>query len=168
MRNVGSGGAIEGSTHLRELIAQTYEHQALENVVVTHGAIGANALVHQTLVEPGDRVISVLPTYQQHYSIPESYGADVQILRLRAENGFLPDLNELRTLATPGTKWSDRLRAWMASLGTRHARGSVWLQARASIRPARPDRGDGSELDRHAAARLLDCLRLGRCENFCR
>lgn len=97
-------GEIEGSARLRQLIAGTYERQAPENVVVTHGAIGANALVHETLVEPGDRVISVLPTYQQHYSIPESYGADVQILRLREENGFLPDLDELRALATPGTK----------------------------------------------------------------
>ena len=75
-------GAIEGSERLRRLIAAMYDKQAMENVVVTHGAIGANALVHETLVEPGDRVISVLPTYQQHYSIPESYGADVQILKL--------------------------------------------------------------------------------------
>ncbi|HNB25540.1 MAG TPA: aminotransferase [Alphaproteobacteria bacterium] len=97
-------GAIEGSERLRGLIAGLYEKQKIENVVVTHGAIGANALVHETLVEPGDRVISVLPTYQQHYSIPESYGADVQILRLRAEHGFLPDLAELRRLAIPGTK----------------------------------------------------------------
>lgn len=97
-------GAIEGSERLRRLIAGLYEKQALENVVVTHGAIGANALVHETLVEPGDRVISVLPTYQQHYSIPESFGADVQILKLTAEHGFLPDLEELRRLATPGTK----------------------------------------------------------------
>ena len=66
-------GAIEGSDRLRGLIAGLYERQAVENVVVTHGAIGANALVHETLVEPGDRVISVLPTYQQHYSIPESF-----------------------------------------------------------------------------------------------
>ncbi|MGJ7042084.1 aspartate/methionine/tyrosine aminotransferase [Shinella sp. BE166] len=97
-------GAIEGSERLRRLIAAMYDSQAMENVVVTHGAIGANALVHETLVEPGDRVISVLPTYQQHYSIPESFGADVQILKLTAERGFLPDLTELRRLATPGTK----------------------------------------------------------------
>lgn len=97
-------GAIEGSDRLRGLIAGMTETAQRDNVLVTHGAIGANALVHQTLVEPGDRVISVLPTYQQHYSIPESYGADVRILRLREENGFLPDLDELRTLATPGTR----------------------------------------------------------------
>jgi aspartate/methionine/tyrosine aminotransferase len=97
-------GAIEGSGRLRALIAELYDTQAAENILVTHGAIGANALVHETLVEPGDRVISVLPTYQQHYSIPESYGADVQILRLHAENGFLPDLKELEKLAIPGTR----------------------------------------------------------------
>ncbi|MGO4436301.1 aminotransferase [Rhizobium sp. RAF56] len=97
-------GAIEGSDRLRGLIAGLYDCQALDNVTVTHGAIGANALVHETLVEPGDRVISVLPTYQQHYSIPESYGADVQILKLTEESGFLPDLAELRRLATAGTR----------------------------------------------------------------
>jgi aspartate/methionine/tyrosine aminotransferase len=97
-------GAIEGSAWLRGLIAGLYDKQAMENVVVTHGAIGANALVHAALVEAGDRVISVLPTYQQHYSIPESIGADVQILRLTAEQGFLPDLAELQRLAVDGTK----------------------------------------------------------------
>ncbi len=97
-------GAIEGSERLRGLIASLYAKQAIENVVTTHGAIGANALVHETLVEPGDRVISVLPTYQQHYSIPESYGADTQILRLTEATGFLPDLQELQRLAIRGTK----------------------------------------------------------------
>lgn len=97
-------GAIEGSERLRKLVAGLYDKQNAENVVITHGAIGANALVHETLVEPGDRVISVLPTYQQHYSIPESYGADVQILKLTEKTGFLPDLEELKRLATPGTK----------------------------------------------------------------
>ncbi|MFL9918483.1 aminotransferase [Paraburkholderia fungorum] len=97
-------GAIEGSTRLREAIASMYTRQAPDNLIVTHGAIGGNALVYQTLVEPGDTVISVLPTYQQHYSIPESYGADVRILKLREENGFLPDLAELRSLVNDKTR----------------------------------------------------------------
>ncbi|MCC7126568.1 MAG: aminotransferase [Acidobacteria bacterium] len=97
-------GAIEGTERLRAAIAALYDTQEARNVLVAHGAIGANALLYATLVEPGDRVISVQPTYQQHYSIPESYGADVRILRLRKENGFLPDLDELRQLATRGTK----------------------------------------------------------------
>jgi aspartate/methionine/tyrosine aminotransferase len=96
-------GAIQGSNGLRDNIAALYDRQGRENIVVTHGAIGANALIHETLVSPGSRVISVLPTYQQHYSLPESYGAEVKILGLREENKFLPDLNELKALATPDT-----------------------------------------------------------------
>ncbi len=97
-------GAIEGSERLRGNIASLYTRQKPENVTITHGAIGANALLYATLVEPGDRVISVLPTYQQHYSIPESLGADVQVHKLREENGFLPDLDAIARLITPNTK----------------------------------------------------------------
>jgi aspartate/methionine/tyrosine aminotransferase len=92
-------GAIEGSERLREAIASLYETKSASDVLVTHGAIGANALVYQALVGPGDVVVSVLPTYQQHYSIPESLGAEVRPLWLRAEGGFLPDLDRLRELA---------------------------------------------------------------------
>ena len=97
-------GAIEGSDRLRGLIAGLYERQAIGNVLVTHGAIGANALVYETLVEPGDRVIAVHPTYQQHHAIPASFGADLVLLPLREAHGFLPDLAELDRLASPGTK----------------------------------------------------------------
>ena len=97
-------GAIQGSDRLRDAICTMYAKQTRKNIVVTHGAIGANALVHETLVEPGDHVISVRPTYQQHYSIPESYGADVDILQLRPENGFLPNLAELKAMVRPETK----------------------------------------------------------------
>ncbi|WP_392566238.1 aminotransferase [Utexia brackfieldae] len=97
-------GAITGSVRLRTNVAKLYEKQDKDNVLITHGAIGANALIYETLVEPGDHVIAVLPTYQQHQSIPKSYGAKVDLLRLRPENQFLPDLNELKQLITPKTK----------------------------------------------------------------
>jgi len=97
-------GAIEGSDRLRDAIATLYDRQSRDNILVTHGTIGANALVHQALISRGDKVVSIVPTYQQHYSIPESIGADVRLLQLRAEDNFLPDFEELRTLATPGTR----------------------------------------------------------------
>ena len=97
-------GAIEGSDRLRTAIAGLYTSQSIANVLVTHGAIGANALVYQALVAAGDRIVTIVPTYQQHYSIPESLGADVRRLHLHAENGYLPDVEELRRLVTPGTK----------------------------------------------------------------
>lgn len=97
-------GAIEGSTRLRNAISALYDNQEIENITVTHGTIAANMLLHKSLISKGDRVVSIVPTYQQHYSIPESIGADVQILRLRAQDQFLPDLEELRRLTTPQTK----------------------------------------------------------------
>ena len=97
-------GDIEGSDRLRAAIAALYENQKRENILVTHGTVGANSLVHQSLISRSDKVISVIPTYQQHYSIPDSIGANVHLLYLRAENGFLPDLDELRAMATPGTR----------------------------------------------------------------
>lgn len=97
-------GPIPGSPRLRGLVAGLYTAQGPDNVLISHGAIGANALVHATLVEPGDHVVAVVPTYQQHYSIPDSYGARVDHLPLREENGWLPDLDELDRLVTQDTK----------------------------------------------------------------
>lgn len=97
-------GAIDGSDCLRDSVCDLYTRQKRENIIITHGTIGANALIYETLVAPGDHVISVHPTYQQHYSIPESYGADVDLLHLREENAFLPDLDELRAMMRPGTR----------------------------------------------------------------
>lgn len=97
-------GAIKGSGRLRRAICSLYEEQTVDNVVVTHGTIGANMLVHKALVAAGDRVVAVVPTYQQHYSIPASIGADVHTLKLREENNFLPDLDALRALVVDGTR----------------------------------------------------------------
>ncbi len=92
-------GAIEGSERLKAAISALYDRQGPENVIVTHGTIGANHLVHTALVGPGDVVVTVVPTYQQHYSIPEACLAEVRLVRLRPENGFLPDLEELAQAA---------------------------------------------------------------------
>lgn len=97
-------GAIEGSDRLRAAIAGLYADQAPGDVIVTHGTIGANALVYRAMIEPGDRVVSVVPTYQQHTAIPESLGADVVPLDLREADGWLPDLDLLRELVIPGTR----------------------------------------------------------------
>ncbi len=97
-------GAIEGSVRLRTAIASLYDQQKVANVLVTHGTIGANMLIHKSLVSAGDKVIAVVPTYQQHYSIPASIGAEVCQLKLREENRWLPDPDALRDLAVAGTR----------------------------------------------------------------
>ncbi len=97
-------GDIEGLPDFRQGVCGLYRTLSNENIVPTHGASGANHHVFYSLISPGDRVVSIMPTYQQLYSIPESFGADVQILQLSRENDYLPDLDELRRLVTPETK----------------------------------------------------------------
>ena len=92
-------GDITGAPRLRQQIAALYEAVDPDDVLITQGAIGANFLAQYTLVEPGDRVVCVQPTYQQLYAVPASFGADVRLLRLRPADGFLPDVDELRALA---------------------------------------------------------------------
>ena len=97
-------GDIEGAPAFKEGICKLYKTISPDDIVPTHGATGANHHVFYSLIEPGDRVISIMPTYQQLYSIPESYGADLQIVNLSKDNGYLPDIEEIKKLAVPGTK----------------------------------------------------------------
>lgn len=97
-------GAIEGSSDLKEGIASLYRTIAPQEIVPTHGASGGNHHVFYSLINPGDKVISIMPSYQQLYSIPTSLGADVKIMHLKKENGYLPDVDELKKLAEGGVK----------------------------------------------------------------
>lgn len=97
-------GAIEGSSDLKEGIASLYRTMAPQEIVPTHGASGGNHHVFYSLINPGDKVTSIMPSYQQLYSIPASLGADVKIMHLKKENGYLPDVDELKKLAEGGVK----------------------------------------------------------------
>ncbi len=97
-------GDIVGAPALREGISRLYRTAEPGEVITTHGAAGANHHVFYSLVEPGDRVVSIMPSYQQLTSIPESFGADLRVLHLKKEQGYLPDPDELRAMCVPGTK----------------------------------------------------------------
>ena len=98
-------GAIPGSTELRNEITKLYHRKkTIDNVIITNGGIGANFLALFTLVRPGDEVVALYPTYQQLYSLPESLGAKVRRLRLEPDEGFMPDMNKLRSLMKSNTR----------------------------------------------------------------
>lgn len=97
-------GDIHGSKRLKTAIKNLYENQELKNITVTHGAIGANQLIFESLLEKGDEVLSIVPTYQQHYSIPKALGANVKLLFLKEEANWLPNLREIENSLTGKTK----------------------------------------------------------------
>ncbi|WP_422487306.1 aminotransferase [Gudongella sp. DL1XJH-153] len=97
-------GYITGNPRLKDAIADLYKGVDRDDILTTNGGIGANNLVLNTIVEPGDGVVSIIPTYQQLYSIPESLGAEVKIMYLQKENHFLPDIEKLSGMVDKNTK----------------------------------------------------------------
>ena len=93
-----------GSAELRGLIAETYANTSPDEVLVTTGAIEANFLLFNELLSPGDKVVVVDPAYQQLRGVPAAIGCDVALWKLRNGSGFRFDLDDLRKLATPGTR----------------------------------------------------------------
>lgn len=93
-----------GSIELRSMLADTYAGSGPDNILVTTGAIEANFLAFNVLLDPGDHVVAVYPAYQQLYSVPRAIGCDVTLWKLRPENDFRYDLDELDTLVRPTTK----------------------------------------------------------------
>ena len=97
-------GWIEGSDKFKTLVASLYETIEPDNILQTNGATGANLLALYALIEPGDHVVSMLPTYQQLYDIPRSLGAKVEFVELKEKDFWQLDLGELKSKLTPETK----------------------------------------------------------------
>ena len=97
-------GTIFGSEKVKKEISRLYLSIRPEEILTEHGATGGNQHIFFSLIRPGDRVIAFSPSYQQFYSAPEALGAEVTVLRLRRENGYLPDLDELSQAAARGVR----------------------------------------------------------------
>lgn len=95
-------GHIKGSPELRGAIASLYEGSGVtaEDVVVTNGAIGANFLTFYTVVNPGEHVIVITPSYQQLSSVPEMFGASVDLFEIKPEDNYRPRLDDLKEMVT--------------------------------------------------------------------
>ena len=95
-------GDIEGNPAFLEGVASLYKTIEPHHIIPTHGAAGANMLALSTLTGPGKRVVSIMPTYQQLYSIPEMCGADVRILHLEKDDAYHVNINRLREVCSDG------------------------------------------------------------------
>lgn len=97
-------GCIEGSKEFKEEVSKLYTNILPNQILQTNGATGANLLAIYALIEPGDHVISLYPTYQQLYDIPRSLGAEVDFWEVHEEADWIPDLEELKNIIRPNTK----------------------------------------------------------------
>ncbi|GMV22745.1 MAG: aminotransferase [Acidimicrobiia bacterium] len=93
-----------GTEQLRGLLAGTYRSVSSDQILVTTGAIEANFLLFNDLLDAGDHVIAPYPAYQQLYSVPKAIGCEVSLWPVGPETNYQYDLNRLEALITPKTK----------------------------------------------------------------
>ena len=93
-----------GTVELRTMLADTYRRGDPDHILVTTGAIEANYLLFNTLLDAGDHMIAPFPAYQQLYSVPAAIGCDVSLWRVGPETGYRYDVDALERLITPRTK----------------------------------------------------------------
>ena len=95
---------VRGKELLRSRIAALYPGASAENVLVTVGASEANHLIASTLLEPGDEVVALGPTYQQLPGNAQNAGITVRTVPLIEENGWALDTDALAGAVGPKTR----------------------------------------------------------------
>jgi aspartate/methionine/tyrosine aminotransferase len=93
-----------GAPSLRREISRIYTGIAPEQVLVHSGAEEAIFLFMHAALQPGDHVIVHWPCYQSLFEIAKSLGCDVSFWEARPENGWAPDLDELKRTLRPNTR----------------------------------------------------------------
>lgn len=98
-------GYFKGMPRLKKAIAGLYTDAVTPDMVLSvHGGTGANSIVCYTLCQPGDNIVSILPNYQQFYSIPEALGTEVRIFNCDETSGYGLDMDRIRSMVDEHTK----------------------------------------------------------------
>ena len=97
-------GQSNGTEELRARISALYPRSTIDHIVVTNGSAEANFITLWHLVEPGDEVVILMPTYMQFAGLVESLGGIVRTVWLREENGWQPDPDEIRAALSDRTR----------------------------------------------------------------
>ena len=98
-------GIPELREELASYITRLHRPVAVDQIAVTTAGVNALMLASQLLVDPGDRVVEVVPLWPNLLEIPKILGARVHTVGLRfSEEGWKLDLEELLEALTPGTR----------------------------------------------------------------
>jgi capreomycidine synthase len=93
-----------GGDALRTAVANRFLAGDADRVLATHGSTEAIFLAMNALLAAGDEVVVVDPGYHSLRSVAQAVGCRLTSWRLRAEDGFVPDLDALRAVITPRTR----------------------------------------------------------------
>ncbi|OGD20426.1 MAG: hypothetical protein A2W03_01770 [Candidatus Aminicenantes bacterium RBG_16_63_16] len=93
-----------GTPELRAEIARLYPGASVDQILATAGSSEANFLLMWSLIEPGDEVVFMMPSYMQMWGLARGFGASVKPLWLRKSLGWAFDPDELERLVTSRTR----------------------------------------------------------------
>ncbi|MEE8446114.1 MAG: aminotransferase class I/II-fold pyridoxal phosphate-dependent enzyme [Gemmatimonadota bacterium] len=93
-----------GSDELRAVVAAMYDGAGPENVLVTAGSAEANLVTLLRLLEPGDRVVVLVPTYGQTPGLARGLGAKLVTFELEEELGWQPQAGAAEAAIAEGTR----------------------------------------------------------------
>ena len=96
-------GRPAGADSLREAIAEM-QGVPVEAVQIVTGASEALVVLMWLAAEPGANVIIPQPGYAPFSALPQSLGLETRVYRVRRENGFRIDPEEIKRLADSKTK----------------------------------------------------------------
>jgi len=95
---------VNGEKALRKSIADLYGEKDLDKVLVTVGASESNYILAQCLLEPGDHVAILQPTYRQFWGAAKNLGAEISSFKLVEERQWELDIRSLDEAVGPKTK----------------------------------------------------------------
>jgi aspartate/methionine/tyrosine aminotransferase len=93
-----------GNPLLRELAAQSSGVRSGSAVQVFAGATEAVFVLLNTILSSNDHVVVIGPTYQLLIDVPRAIGAEVTEIRLRREDGWRLDVDQIRRALRPDTR----------------------------------------------------------------
>ena len=97
-------GWTNGRPELRDAIAPLYAGRSSDHVMVTNGSAEANFLLVMAVLEPGDELVVFVPNYLQVWGWAWAIGVTVKEVLLREEQGWIPDLDDVRKAVSGRTK----------------------------------------------------------------
>lgn len=95
---------VGGSTPLRSAIAALYKGASSDNIMVTNGATEANFVAAWRLLEKGDELVAIVPSYMQTWNLARSWGVETKPLPLREDMGWQFDPEAIKASVTRKTK----------------------------------------------------------------
>ena len=93
-----------GSQSIRQKIADRFGDGNANNVIITSGANEAFQFIVKSILQSGDKIITLEPCYHCHDGIAEAEGCEVLKWAVPIASDSEPDFNEFEALVSQGVK----------------------------------------------------------------